>query len=314
MGPTASGKSAIGLYLAQKLNAVILNADAMQCYRDLQVITARPTRDEMADVEHQLYGIWSAQTRGNAALWQQTVITQIERIHAAGKVPILLGGTGLYVKGLIEGLSPVPPISDSTKSWIREIANEDASVLVSMLRVNDPIMYEKLRPNDRQRILRALEVKIETGRSLWEWQKEEVPPPYDARQCLFFYVDIPRETLYARIDARFEAMIEQGAIQEVAHLRELFDEDEKERLFSLDYPILKAHGVPELLAHLDGELSLEAAIARAQRNTRRYAKRQMTWIRGQCADAVPIPFDRFQGLFDRVAPAIEAKIAKAVNS
>lgn len=304
MGPTASGKSAIGLCLAQQLGAVILNADAMQCYADLQIITARPRDEEMGDVAHRLYGIWRAKTRGNAALWQQAAVLEIEKAHAAGRVPILLGGTGLYVKGLMEGLSPVPPISDAVKAWIREIATEDAGVLYNMLQRKDPVMAQKLAPGDTQRILRALEVVEQTGRSLWDWQKEEVPPPYDRRQCHFFYVDIPRETLYARIDERFARMVEDGAVEEVARLRERFDEDERDRLFRLDYPILKAHGVPELLAYLEGDLPLEAAIARAQRNTRRYAKRQMTWIRSQTTAATAIPYDAFESYLARLSPAL----------
>lgn len=311
MGPTASGKSAMGVYLAQKLDAVILNADAMQCYQDLQIITARPEESEMGGVPHHLYGIWSAKTKGNAALWQQAAVLAIEKVHAEGKIPILLGGTGLYVKGLIEGLSPVPPISDPVKQWIRMMAGEDYTVLYNMLRTRDPVMAQKLEPKDTQRILRALEVIQETGRSLWDWQKEEVPPPFDKKQCFFFYVDIDRETLYARIDERFETMVARGALQEVARLREQFDEDEQDRLFRLDYPILKAHGVPELLAHLDGELPLEAAIAKAQRNTRRYAKRQMTWIRGQVEGAIAIPHQSFQEKLEKIAPVLEERLVAA---
>ncbi len=283
MGPTASGKSAMGVRIAQKCGGVILNGDAMQCYRDLRIITARPVEGEMAGVEHQLYGMWEARSMGNAALWLEAAAQAIQAVHAAGKVPIILGGTGLYIQGLYAGLSPVPPISDDVKAQAATI-----EAPYQALQQHDPRIAERLSPGDTQRVGRALEVMLETGRSLLDWQGEASPAPVTREQCHLAYIDIPREELYARIDARFEAMLAQGAIEEVKALKAQFSPEE---IAEQRFPILKAHGAPELMAYLDGEMSLERATELGQRNTRRYAKRQLTWLRGQASEAALLPWD-----------------------
>lgn len=301
MGPTASGKTAIGTFMAQQLGGMVINADAMQCYADLRIITARPNEAEMQDVPHQLYGIWTAKTKGNAGLWLQGAIPEIEQAHKVGKIPILVGGTGLYVRGLHEGLANLPEISSAVKGWIDSLRHEPGTMLYQMLKEKDPMMAKELAPNDSQRILRALEVMQETGKSLKLWQQEQQTGYYQRKQCHYFYVDIPRDIVTQRIDRRFEQMVAKGVVDEVKQLKEQFTADEQLQLEYLDYPILKAHGVPEILAYLDGEMTLDQAIAIAQRNTRRYAKRQMTWIRGQTPDAIPIPYNAFKEMGERLA-------------
>ncbi len=283
MGPTASGKSALGVSIAKRIGGAIINADAMQCYADLRIITARPSESEMHGVPHHLYGIWSARTKGNAALWQAAAIAKIHEVWAAGQVPILLGGTGMYIKSLTEGLSPVPIISDEVKAHVTALPS-----LYEALQQHDSQMAERLKPNDTQRITRALEVVLQTGRSLADWQAEATNAPFSAEQCHFAQVDIPREVLYDRINRRFESMVHSGALDEISALKAQFSAEEVEQL---RFPILKSLGVPELMAYLDGELSLEDAIAKAQQLTRNYAKRQLTWARGQVKGAAMVPWD-----------------------
>jgi tRNA dimethylallyltransferase len=283
MGPTASGKSAMGLSIAKRIGGAILNADAMQCYADLRIITARPSQAEMGDVPHHLYGIWDARTMGNAALWQAAAIAKIHEVWDAGQGPILLGGTGMYIKSLTDGLSAVPPISDEVKAQVAALSS-----LYEALQRHDPAMAARLEPNDQQRIARALEVMLQTGRSLDDWQAEAMPAPFSAKQCHFAQVDIPREVLYDRINQRFTAMIESGALDEISALKAQFSAAEIQQQ---RFPILKSLGVPELMAHLNGEITLDAAIAKAQQLTRNYAKRQLTWARGQVKHAAMLPWD-----------------------
>ncbi len=316
MGPTASGKSAIGLHLAQKLNAVIINADAMQCYQDLQIITARPGDEEMAQVPHRLYGIWPWDFHGHAAAWCELATQAIHDVLAAGRTPILVGGTGMYIKTLMEGIAPVPEISSAVRRKVQALAYAEAIPpptpslkergLFSYLRRIDPVMAARLKPGDTQRIIRALEVMEQTGRSLAEWQAERTPPPFEPQRFRCFKVAIPREVLYARINARFDSMMEMGALKEVRALMEKVDgqwdscdmldkkltkNPDHPSIPSSQYPILKAHGLPELMAYLHGEMSLEDAIAKAQQNTRHYAKRQETWLRHQIPRAEAVPYD-----------------------
>ena len=296
MGPTASGKSALGISIAKRCGGAILNADAMQCYRGLRIITARPSEQEVAQAPHYLYGMWSARTHGNVALWQAAAVAQIQACHDAGQVPILLGGTGMYIKGLTEGLSPVPPISEEVKrqvaalscrlhDGIRTPSCDGVTKLYEALQCYDPRIAKKLDAGDSQRIARALEVVLETGKSLLDWQAESAPAPFAAKQCHFAYLDIDRETLYPRINARFDAMMEAGALEEVRALKAYFNDDE---IAQKRFPILKSHGVPELMAYLDGQMALEDALEKGKQNTRNYAKRQLTWLRGQVSGAQPL--------------------------
>ncbi len=275
-GPTASGKSALALAEARAHNGVIINADSMQVYGDLRVLSARPSANEEVQVPHVMYGHVDGAETYSVARWLEDVQATIPAVHTAGQTPVIVGGTGLYFKALLEGLSPVPPIPDDVRAAWRDIGAQGGSTLHAELVRRDPEMAARLRPSDRQRLTRALEVIDATGRSLLEWQRIPGTPLLDAASCRRLVVLPDRDTLYRRCDQRFEAMLNEGAIEEVEVLvaRDLPD----------DVPVLGALGVRPLAAMLRGETSKEAAIAQSQQDTRNYAKRQMTWARNQMAD------------------------------
>tara|TARA_B100001123_G_scaffold368195_2_gene429039 strand:+ start:464 stop:1360 length:897 start_codon:yes stop_codon:yes gene_type:complete len=275
LGPTASGKTATALHMAQKENGVIINCDALQCYADLAIVTARPTPEEMHQAPHRQFGVWDARDMGNAKRWQEEVIPQIHAVQAAGQVPILVGGTGMYVKGLYEGLAHLPELDEGVRGQVAALSGEQAW---HALQQEDAVMAAQLEPADTQRVKRALEVMRSTGASLSEWQSHPADTPFDPAQFTYYAMQMARETLYAKINHRVEHMWDQGAVEEVAALAQQFTPEE---LASGRFPLLKAIGVPEILAYQAGELTRDEAIATMQRNTRRYAKRQMTWIRGQ---------------------------------
>jgi len=275
-GPTASGKSALAAALARDCNGVVINADSMQVYRELSLLTARPQAGELAAAPHRLYGVLPGSQACSAGLWRELALAEVEAALAAGRLPILVGGTGLYLKAFAEGLNEVPEIPGEIRSAARaELAEVGSPAFHARLAERDPVMAGRLHPGDSQRLLRAWEVLAATGRSLADWQAApSVPAPYRfARLCLL----PPRQVVYAACDARLAAMVdpqrEGGALAEVAELLAL----------GLDpaLPVMKAVGVPELAAHLAGETTLEAALALAQQATRRYAKRQITWLRHQ---------------------------------
>lgn len=284
MGPTASGKSAMAMSLAERVGGVIINADAMQMYRDLRILTARPTEEEEARIPHRLYGMLDATQDSSVALWLRLVAPIVRAVWEEGKRPILVGGTGMYIKALMEGIAEIPDISESVRQQAR-LMHKDA------LEELDPIMHMRLSPGDTQRRQRALEVILGTGISLAVWQDQKVQPPLPEALFKVFKVERPREELYDRIHRRFVQMVEQGALDEVAALKKKILEElgkSPNTQLSMFRPILKAHGVPELLAHLAGEISLEEAIAKAQQNTCNYAKRQMTWLRHQLPQGVVV--------------------------
>lgn len=269
-GPTASGKSGLAAALAQAFDGVVINADSMQVYRELSILTARPSPAEMEKVPHRLYGALSGAESCSAGSWRGLAMKEVAAALDAGKLPILVGGTGLYLQGFEQGLNEVPAIPENIRRATRaELAEGGAAALYGKLAERDPVMAARLSPNDGQRLARAWEVLVATGRSLAAWQAEapEPAPFHFIKLCLL----PPREALYAGCDARLAAMLDRGALAEV------------ESLLALDLdpglPVMKALGVPELAAHLAGEESLESALARAQQATRRYAKRQMTWLR-----------------------------------
>jgi tRNA dimethylallyltransferase len=273
-GPTASGKSALALQLAQATGGVIINADSMQVYRDLQVITARPTPAEEAVVPHRLYGHVDAAVNFSAGSWVLDAATVLAELRVQNRLAIFAGGSGLYFKALTRGLSAVPPIPHEVRESVRTRLDRDGvEALHAELAKCDPAGAERLKPRDRTRIARALEVVEATGRSLADWHRDGLPPllPQGTFRALFLEPD--REQLYARIDARFEAMLKAGALDEVAALA-------SRRLDPL-LPVMKAHGVPALLRHLAGEITLEEATAIGRADTRHYAKRQFTWFRHQ---------------------------------
>jgi tRNA dimethylallyltransferase len=273
-GPTASGKSALALELAQKTGGVIVNADSMQVYRDLRVITARPTPEEEARVPHRLYGHVDAAVNFSAGSWVVDAAAALAQAHAKKTLPIFVGGSGLYFKALTRGLSAVPPIPTEVREDVRaRLERDGVEALHTELARRDPASAERLKPRDRSRIARALEVVEATGRSLTDWHRDGLPPllPPDTFSALFLAPD--RDELYARIDARFDAMLKTGALEEVAALAS--------RNLDPLLPAMKAHGVPALIRHLRGELTLEEAAVIARADTRHYAKRQFTWFRHQ---------------------------------
>lgn len=270
-GPTASGKSAHAQRSALGQNGVIINADASQVYADLRIISARPTAADMADVPHRLFGFVAAADSCSAARWAAAARAEIAAAHGSGRLPILVGGTGLYLRTLLDGIAPVPAISPAVRAQVRALpAAEVRAALVDC----DPAMAARLGANDRQRNARALEVWRATGKSLRHWQQAAPVGGIAAEVALQAMVLAPaRAPLQARIDARIDAMWRAGALAEVRALAA--------RSLAPDRPILRAIGVPPLLALLRGELTEAAAIERWRIDTRRYAKRQETWFRHQ---------------------------------
>jgi tRNA dimethylallyltransferase len=276
-GPTASGKSALALALAEKIGGTIVNADSMQVYRDLRVITARPTPAEEARVPHRLYGHVDAGENYSVGCWCRDVGTVLAEIERQGRVAILVGGTGLYFKALTTGLAAVPPIPAEIRGQVRaRMASEGAAALHGELASLDPVTAQRLMVNDRSRIARALEVVLATGRSLTDWHREGMPALVDSARAAKIFLTCERKQLVARIETRFAAMLKAGALDEVRAL-------ERRKLDPL-LPAMKAHGVPWLIRHLNGEISLDEAAAGAIMDTRRYAKRQLTWFRNQMKD------------------------------
>lgn len=276
-GPTASGKSAVALALAERTGGVVINADSMQVYGDLRIITARPTVAEEARVPHRLYGHVAGETDYSTGRWLDDARATLADAQAEGRLPIFIGGTGLYFRVLTQGLAAVPAIPPELRQALRAEADGlcDAE-LHQRLAARDGQGAARLAPADRQRVLRALEVVEATGRPLAAWQQEQGPAPLPPERCVRLVLEVEREALRARIDARFAAMMADGALDEVAALAA--------RGLSPDRPILKAHGVPALTRHLAGQMSRADAVAEGQADTRRYAKRQVTWFRHQMAD------------------------------
>ena len=273
-GPTASGKSAFALALAEATGGMIINADSMQVYRDLRIITARPTPQEEARVPHRLYGHVDAAVNFSAGAWVADATNVLAEARAQNRLPIFVGGSGLYFKALTRGLSAVPPIPPDVRENVRAgLQRDGVEALHAQLKQRDPASAERLKPRDRIRIARALEVVEATGRSLTDWHRDGLPPLLPPRQFTAVFLSPDRDQLYARIDARFDAMLQAGALDEVAVLA-------ARRLDPL-LPAMKAHGVPALIRHLNGEITLEEAVVIGRADTRHYAKRQFTWFRHQ---------------------------------
>ncbi len=277
-GPTASGKSALALDLAEAFDGVVINADSMQLYRELCIITGRPGPEAAARAPHRLYGVLPAAEACSAARWRALALAEISAARAAGRLPILVGGTGLYFRALTKGLAPVPEIPVRLRAAARaRHARLGGAAYHAELARRDPEAAARLAPGDSQRLIRAWEVIEATGVPLAEWQRRQEAKGGLAGQPLALVLAPPRPALYAACDARFAAMVERGAAAEVEALDAL----------GLDpgLPAMKAVGVRELRRHLAGELGLDEAIALAQRATRNYAKRQLTWFRHQMPGA-----------------------------
>jgi tRNA dimethylallyltransferase len=273
-GPTASGKSALALALAQKTGGTIINADSMQVYRDLGIITARPTPEDEAVVPHRVYGHIDAAVNFSAGAWVADATKALTEAREQNRLPIFVGGSGLYFRALTRGLSAVPPIPPGIREDVRaRLARDGVEALHGELARRDRASAERLKPRDRTRIARALEVVEATGRSLIDWHREGLPPLIQAGRFRALFLEPERDLLYARIDARFDAMLKAGALDEVARLMA--------RNLDPQLPAMKAHGVPALIAHLAGRITFEEAAAIGRLDTRHYAKRQFTWFRHQ---------------------------------
>ena len=295
-GPTASGKSALALALAEQTGGVIVNADSAQVYRDIPVLSAAPTADETGRAEHRLYGVLDGALPCSAAQWAQMAKREIADVHASGRIPILAGGTGLYLRTLLEGIAPVPAIDPEVRVKVREAATDENR---ERLEVLDPTASARLKPGDTTRINRALEVILSTGRTLSEWQKQReggIGGAVDLRPLILLP---PREWLYARCDDRFARMLKGDAIAEVEALLA--------RHLNPNLPIMRAIGVREVAAFLHGELSREQAIAAGQQATRRYAKRQYTWF----AHQPPAEWPRFRERLDQMTSRLALELLRA---
>jgi tRNA dimethylallyltransferase len=273
-GPTASGKSALALAIAEAFDGVVINADSMQVYRELAILTARPAPEALARAPHRLYGVLSVREACSAGRWRKLALAEIEAAHRAGKLPVVTGGTGLYLKSLVGGIAELPEIDAAVREAARaRYETLGAEGFYAALAARDPLTAGRLRPQDRQRLIRAWEVLEATGRSLAEWQVEATAAPPAALRFASVLLDPPRAELYAAIERRLDGMMAEGALEEVEALIAL----------GLDphLPALRAVGVPELARHLSGELTRDEALAAAKQATRRFAKRQLTWFRHQ---------------------------------
>ena len=281
-GPTASGKSALAIRVAQAVGGVVVNADSMQVYRDLRIITARPTLKEEASVEHRLFGHVDAAVNYSVGLWLADAAAAIADIQASGRAPVLVGGTGMYFKALTQGLSDIPAVPEDVRARVRAQAEGlSPQDIHARLAACDPLTASGLRPTDPQRNLRALEVFEATGQPLASFQGRRQAPMLSPGTWRAIFLAPDRAELYRRIDARFDAMMEQGALDEVRALGA--------RGLDPVLPAMRAHGVPGLLAWLGGEqnvgwITREAAVERGKADTRRYAKRQFTFARHQLPD------------------------------
>jgi tRNA dimethylallyltransferase len=274
-GPTASGKSGLALALAEAVGAEVVNADALQVYRDLAVLTARPSLADLAHAPHHLYGVADGAEAWSVGRWLRAAETVLAEIAERGRPAIVVGGTGLYFRALTEGLSEIPDVPSGVRDNAeRSLATEGEAGFRERLRILDPEAEARIVGGDRQRLVRAVSVALGTGRPLSRWQAEATDRPLAAWRGLV--LEPPREALYARCDARLDAMARTGALEEV---KALLARGLEPRL-----PVMKALGVPEFAAHLRGELRMDQALTAARQSTRRYAKRQTTWFRNQTPD------------------------------
>lgn len=297
-GPTASGKSALAVDLAERLSGVVINADSMQIYRGLETLTSAPGAEMHARAPHFLFGVLSPDQICSAGEWREMAIAEIQSAHEADRVPVVVGGTGLYLQTLMAGIAQMPAIPSNIRDRVRaRLTREGSAALHERLKQADPVTANRLSRHDSQRICRALEVLEATGRSLTDWQREEFRPA-DLDELKFYTVLLmpPREELYPACDARFCRMLESGALDEVQILSDLALDPE--------LPAMKALGVPHLLAHLRGELTLEDARRLGQQATRRYVKRQVTWFTRQIVADLVIKSQYNERYLDKIFPKI----------
>ncbi len=276
-GPTASGKSALALAVAERLDGIVVNTDSMQVYADLDIVTARPGPSELARATHRLYGHVDAAENYSVGRFVDDATAVLAQAQRERRVAIFTGGSGLYFKALISGLAAIPPVPPDIRAAVRaRLEAAGVTTLHDELARRDPVTAARLPPADRARIARALEVLDATGRSISDWHRDGLPPLLEGTHVVKVFLAPERGLLYDRIDARFDAMLAAGAIDEVRTLRG--------RCLDPLLPAMKAHGVPWLIRHLEGSISLDQAAEEAKKDTRHYAKRQFTWFRHQLAD------------------------------
>jgi len=276
-GPTASGKSALALALAEKHGGVVVNADSMQVYRDLHIITARPAPEEERRAPHRLYGHVDAAENYSVGRWCEDAAAALAAATREARAAVIVGGTGLYFNALTRGLAAVPPIPQQIRDTVRaRLATDGVAALHAELETRDPAAAARLMPGDRARVTRALEVVLATGRSLLAWHEEGEPASLDTSRAAKIFLMPDHDELLRRIDARFDAMIAAGVLEEVRALAA--------RELDPSLPAMKAHGVPWLIRHLNGEITLAEAAEHAKLETRQYTKRQATWFRNQLPD------------------------------
>ena len=271
-GPTASGKSALAIALALRHGGVIINADSLQVYRDLEILTARPSATDLARCPHLLYGTVDGGEAYSVGRWLADARVALEHAWQSGATPVVVGGTGLYFKALLEGLAPIPDIPDAVRRvWRSEAMRLSAAALHAILAARDPETAARLQPADRQRVTRAIEVIEATGRGLSDWQKEPGTATIKAEEAMLLVAAPERNALYDRADRRFDHMLAAGAVEEVQRLAA--------RGLTSDLPVMRALGVAPLMRAIAGQCTLAQAGWRAKLDTRHYIKRQMTWIR-----------------------------------
>ena len=296
-GPTASGKSGLALRIAERIGGEIVNADSMQVYRDLRLVTARPDRREESIVPHHLYGVLGLSERSSAGSWSEIAHGVLRSCHEKGVVPILVGGTGLYLRALITGLHRMPAVPSEIRERLNDRLRRDGpGILHGELAAIDPDMAYRLNPADGQRIVRALEIFEHTGKSLSDWQSGEAASVPKHMRFLTIVTAPPREQLYAAINDRFDRMICAGAIEEVEALLASDPAD--------DFPLLKAVGVPPISAYIKGEIDRDRMSELAKRDTRRYAKRQGTWFRHQIIPDITLETKYSENYIDQFFPEI----------
>lgn len=305
-GPTASGKSGLALDAAEAFGGIIINADSMQVYAELSILTARPSAADEARAPHRLFGILPASEACSAARWQGLAVAEMEAAWRGDRLPILTGGTGFYIRAMIEGLSEIPPVPAEVRAEVQELRAEiGEAAFHARLADVDAAAGRRLPPGDRQRVLRAFEVYLATGRTLTDWHAGAPVTPVPGARYLTIVLDPPRQVLNAASDARFDAMMAAGALDEAAALKALH----------LDpaLPAMKALGVPELMAHLAAELPLAEAIAAAKQATRQFAKRQQSWFRNQIEPEIRVDAQYSESLQQEIFPKIREFLLTAQN-
>lgn len=273
-GPTASGKSALAIDIAMAVNGVVINADSMQVYKDMPIISAAPTAEDKAKVEHRLYEIYDPSFRGNVVDWLKLATEEIRKVWADGKMPVVVGGTGLYLENLIKGTTPIPQTPDKIRNQVQKLIDEKGVPFVHQkLEEVDPAAGQKIAPKDAARVKRAYEVFLHTGEKMSDWQKKPLIKYLPEAQFFVIKICPSVEELDRLSYARFDKMVQMGAIDEVQKLYK--------RKLNLSLPAMKALGVPELIEYFKGKTNVYSAVQNAKLHTRQYAKRQRTWFKNR---------------------------------